>query len=347
MNKISSLPYKIKSIQLVKRLLNLAGEKNLKNLNKFRQLYNVTGVATLAFFVLIFVILSIVSPFFLTVTNMLALLRQITAMLIAGVGITYLVIAGGIDLSIGSLVGVTGVVSALLVSSFNFPVAIAIILGVLCGGLVGLINGLLVTKVYLPPLLATLGMMVALRGLAFIISGGHTIRGLPESYLWLGRGRIFGIFPVSVLLMIIIFLSFLFILKNTKFGLYMYVIGGNRISARKAGIKDNMYLNLAFVFSGLMAGLAGVLVSSRIGAGLPQAGNGFELDVITGVVIGGTSIFGGAGKLEGTLLGVLIIGMITNGMLLLDIHSYWQQVAKGLILVIAVGAETIKQLKKD
>ena len=147
--------------------------------------------------------------------------------------------------------------------------------------------------------------------------------------------------------MAVIFLLYYFVQKKTKVGLYMYAIGGDRIAARRAGIRDHRYLVLAFVNIGLLAGVSGVIASSRFGAALPNQGLNFEMDVITAVVIGGTSIFGGVGGLIGSLLGVFIIGMITNGMLLLEVHSYWQQVAKGLILIIAVGAETLKQKRED
>jgi ribose/xylose/arabinose/galactoside ABC-type transport system permease subunit len=165
--------------------------------------------------------------------------------------------------------------------------------------------------------------------------------------LWLGRGYVAGIVPIDVIIMVAIFLGYYFVQKKTKVGLYMYAIGGDRIASRRAGINDRLYMVLAFVNIGLLAGLSGVIASSRFGAALPNQGLNFEMDVITAVVIGGTSIFGGMGSLTGSLLGVLIIGMITNGMLLLEVHSYWQQVAKGLILIIAVGAETLKQIRED
>ena len=313
----------------------------------FKRGFSFQGFATVIVFIVIFVLLSIISPYFLTMGNMMALLRQISMMLIAGVGSTFLIITGNIDLSIGSVIAVTGVTCALLVSKANFPVPVAILAAILLGGFIGTINSLLVTELFLPSLLATLGMMGVLRGIAFLVTGGHTVRGLPESYIWLGRGWILGHIPVSVFLSVLIFVVFLFIQRKTKFGLYTYAIGGNRIAASLAGINVRACMNLTFIINGLLAGIAGVIASSRIGAALPNAGVGFEMDVITGVVIGGTSIFGGIGKLEGTLLGVLIIGMITNGMYLLEIHSYWQQVAKGIILIIALGAETIKQRRKD
>jgi ribose/xylose/arabinose/galactoside ABC-type transport system permease subunit len=308
---------------------------------------NTQGLATLVVFVAIFIFLSIASPVFLTTQNLIGLVRQVALLCIAAVGMTFLIIAGGIDLSVGSANAVTGVFCALAVTRFGFPTPAGVVLGVLVGGVIGLTNGLLVTGINLPPLLATLGMMVALRGGAFLITGGHTIYGVPNDYLWLGRSYVAGVIPVDVLIMIAIFLAYYFVQKKTKVGLYMYAIGGDRIAARRAGINDRLYTVLAFVNIGLLAGVSGVVASSRFGAALPNQGLNFEMDVITAVVIGGTSIFGGVGGLIGSLLGVLIIGMITNGMLLLEVHSYWQQVAKGLILIIAVGAETLKQKRED
>jgi ribose transport system permease protein len=308
---------------------------------------NTQGLATLVVFAAIFIFLSIASPSFLTTQNLIGLVRQVALLLIAAVGMTFLIIAGGIDLSVGSANAVTGVLCALVVTQLGFPTPVGVIVGVLSGGLIGLINGVLVTRINLPPLLATLGMMVALRGGAFLITSGHTIYGVPNDYLWLGRSYVAGVIPVDVLIMLVIFLLYYFVQKKTKAGLYMYAIGGDRIAARRAGINDRRYMVLAFVNIGLLAGVTGVIASSRFGAALPNQGLNFEMDVITAVVIGGTSIFGGVGGLLGSLLGVLIIGMLTNGMLLLEVHSYWQQVAKGLILIIAVGAETLKQKRED
>jgi len=312
-----------------------------------RNIFGIQGFATFVVFIVIFIFLSLTSPPFLTTQNLIGLLRQVAMLAITSVGMTLLIIAGGIDLSVGSANAVTGVICALAVAKAGFPVPVGIFVGILSGGLIGLINGLLVTKINLPPLLATLGMMVALRGGAFLITGGHTVYGVPKNYLWLGRGYVLSAIPVPVLFMIVIFVIYFFIQRKTKFGLYLYAIGGDRIASRRAGINDKLFTVLAFVNTGLLVGLSGVMASSRFGAALPNAGLNFEMDVITAVVIGGTSIFGGIGNLGGSLLGVLIIGMITNGMLLLEVHSYWQQVAKGLILIIAVGAETLKQMKED
>ena len=317
--------------------------KQMNSEHVWQRIKNVSGIqgfATFVVFIVIFVFLSLMSPVFLTTQNLIGLLRQVAMLAIAAVGMTFLIIAGGIDLSVGSANAVTGVICALAVAKAGFPVPVGILIGILSGGLIGLINGLLVTKINLPPLLATLGMMVALRGGGFLITGGHTVYGVPKNYLWLGRGYVLGAIPVPVLFMMIIFLIYFFIQRKTKFG-------GDRVASRRAGFNDKLFMVLAFVNTGLLVGLSGVMASSRFGAALPNAGLNFEMDVITAVVIGGTSIFGGIGGLAGSLLGVLIIGMITNGMLLLEVHSYWQQVAKGLILIIAVGAETLKQIKED
>lgn len=186
----------------------------------FKNIFSMQGFATLIVFIVIFLFLSIMSPPFLTANNLIGLLRQVAMLLIASVGMTFLIIAGGIDLSIGSANAVTGVICALSVAKISLPVPLGIIVGIIAGGLIGLINGLLVTKINLPPLLATLGMMVALRGTAFLITGGHTIYGVPDEYLWLGRGYVLGVVPVPVVFMAIIFLIYLFIQRKTKFGLF-------------------------------------------------------------------------------------------------------------------------------
>ena len=330
---------------IAKRDKRAKGEEDEKE-GKIAGIVGVEGFATFVVFFSVFVFLSLASPDFLNLNNLIGLLRQVSLLMIASVGMTFLIIAGGIDLSIGSSNAVTGVLCALTVARMGLPVPIGIAVGIVSGGVIGFVNGLMVTRAKLPPLLATLGMMVALRGAAFLITGGHTVYGVPNEYLWLGRGYAAGI-PVPVIVMLVVFLAYLFVQRKTRFGLYMYAIGGDRVASRRAGINDRFYTVMAFVNTGLLVGLSGVVASSRFGAALPNQGLNFEMDVITAVVIGGTSIFGGIGRLEGTLMGVLIIGMITNGMLLLDVHSYWQQVAKGLILIVAVGAETLKQRQEN
>lgn len=316
------------------------GEKNL-----LRRVLNVKGIGTAIVFIVIFIFFSLVSKSFLTTGNLINILRQVSILTIVGTGFTFLIISGGIDLSIGSTVGLCGVVAAILISKFNVPILLALFLAVLLGGIIGIINGLIVTKVNIPPLLATLGMMITIRGVALIISSGKAIFNLPDSFLWIGRGHIW-IIPVPIVIMIIFLLIFLFIQQKTAFSIYMYAIGGNRVAAKLSGIRDELNIVLIFAITGMLTGLAGVMTASRLGVGLPTAGEGFEFDVIIAVVVGGTSIFGGIGSIQGTLLGALIIGVLSNGMIILNVHSFYQSVAKGILLIVAVGAETIRHKKE-
>jgi ribose transport system permease protein len=256
-------------------------------------------------------------------------------------GMTVLLISGAIDLSVGSTVGLTGVVSALLVRDFNVPVALGILLVILIGGSIGFLNGIITTKVRMPALLATLGMMLAVRGVALIVTGGASVLSLPEGFLLLGRGYV-SIIPVPIFVMAAVVLLFLFIQQQTIFPLYYYAIGGNRNASILAGIDADKYSIIIFSILGCLAGLAGAMTASRLGAGLPMAGDGIEFDVIIAVVVGGCSIFGGLGTIQGTILGAAIVGVITNGMIMMNIHSFYQMLAKGLLLIIAVGAETIR-----
>jgi len=209
----------------------------------------------------------------------------------------------------------------------------------------GLLNGFLITVIRIPALIATLGTLTIFRGVTFIISGGEPIYKLPDSFLFLGRGYIESI-PVPVLIMVLFVILFFIIQKSTSFSVYMYAIGGNRIATRLSGINDKRYINLIFVISGLLTGFGGAMLASRLGSGLPTAGNGFELTVVTAVLIGGTSINGGIGSIFGTLFGCLIIGFLQNGLVLLNIHSYYQMVVNGLILLIAVGMDTVRQKER-
>ncbi|MHB1335355.1 MAG: ABC transporter permease [Candidatus Humimicrobiaceae bacterium] len=316
-----------------------------KNKNIFKNILKAQGIGTFIVFIVIVVFFSLASKTFLTQDNIINILRQVSILMVVSCGFTFLVISGGIDLSIGSTVGLCGVVAALLISKLGVPFIIALLLTIVLGGLVGTLNGLIVTKINIPPLLATLGMMMVIRGVALIISGGKAIFDLPEGFLWLGRGYV-GIIPVPVIVMIVVFLIFLFIQQKSAFSIYSYAIGGNRISARLSGIKDEYYTIITYSIVGLLTGLAGIMTASRLGIGLPTAGEGFEFDVVIAVVVGGTSIFGGIGTLQGTLLGALIIGVLTNGMIIMNVQSFYQNVAKGLILIIAVGAETIRHKKE-
>lgn len=303
------------------------------------------GLGTFLVFVAIVVFFSIASNSFLTVDNIINILRQVSITIIVACGCTFLIISGGIDLSLGSIVGLSGVTAALLITKMGFPVYLAVILAVLAGGIVGIINGLIVTKVNIPPLLATLGMMIALRGFVLIITGGATIFDLPKSFLSLGRGYI-GKIPIPVIIMVVLVLIFLFIQQKTAYSIHTYAIGGNPTAAKLSGIRNDRHSISLYIITGLLAGLGGIMTASRMGCGLPTAGDGFEFDVIIAIVLGGVSIFGGSGNLQGAVLGALIVGVLTNGMILMNVHSFWQSLARGLLLIVAVGAETIRHKKE-
>ena len=302
------------------------------------------SIGTVLVFVVVFVFFSLAAPFFLTLDNIINILRQISILTIIAMGMTLLLISGSIDLSVGSVVGLSGVVSALLVRDFGVPILLGILIAVLIGGAVGLLNGLITTKVKMPALLATLGMMLAVRGVALIVTGGASVLSLPEGFLVLGRGHV-GIIPVPVLVMVGVVVVFVFIQQWTVFPMYYYAVGGNRNASVLAGINADKVSIVIFVILGCLAGLAGIMTASRLGTGLSMAGEGIEFDVIIAVVVGGCSIFGGLGTVQGTILGAAIVGVITNGMIMMNLHSFYQMLAKGLLLIVAVGAETIRYEK--
>lgn len=303
------------------------------------------GFGTILVFVGLCVVFSLMSNTFLTVDNLLNILLQVSGLIIISMGMTWVIITGGIDLSVGASMGLCGVVAAMLMKNAGAPVGVAFIVSILIGGAVGLLNGINITKVKIPPLLATIGMSTAIRGLAFIICNGATIFGLPEDFKFIGRGYV-GIVPVPVIIALIVIAIFVFVQQKTAFSLRTYAIGGNDKAAYLSGIKTQKHLIIIYIIVGLLAGLAAFINSSRLGVGIASAGETMDFDVVTAVVLGGTSIAGGSGKVQKTVLGCLIIGVISNGMMILNVHSFAQQLAKGLILLVAIGADTIRNKKE-
>lgn len=309
-----------------------------------KKFFNMQSIGTILVFVVIFIFFSLKSPMFLTFDNLINIIRQVSILIIIGMGMTILLIAGQVDLSVGAIVGLTGVISAMLVVNFNLPVYLSFIICILIGGFAGIINGLIVTKLNIPSLLATLGMMTAIRGVAFVVSKGATIFNPPASFLWLGGGKI-GPIPIPIIVMVIVFFLMYFIQERTTFATHYYAVGGNSVAAHLSGINVHNNIIILFMISGLLSGLGGVISASRIGVGTGNLGTGLEFDVVTAVVVGGTSILGGIGNLQRTILGALIIGVVTNGMIIINLNSFYQMIAKGLILIIAVGAETVRHKK--
>jgi len=292
-------------------------------------------------FITVVIVLSILSPVFLTVTNLLNILRQTSIHGIMAVGMTFVILTAGIDLSVGSVLALTGILCAGFEHaewSLFYIVVVTLIIG--CG--IGLINGLIITKGRVTPFVVTLGMMSVARGLALIYSGGYPISGFGDSFRFIGAGYVFKL-PLPIVIFLFTLIVAAVVLRNTKLGRYIYAIGGNEETVRLSGINSDTYKTIAYVFSGLTSALGAIVLTSRLNAGEPIAGTGYELDVIASVVIGGTSLMGGRGGVLGTFIGATLIGTINNGMNLLGISSYFQLVAKGLIIIGAVLLDRLRE----
>lgn len=303
-------------------------EKNDKKNTIIRKMGPLLGLLLLG------IALTILSDRFLTVNNLLNVARQISINAIISVGMTLIILTGGIDLSVGSIVALTGSITAGLLVSGQ-AILPAIFVGVLVGVLLGLFNGLLITRAEIPPFIATLGTMTAARGLTLVYTEGRPITGMEEAFRFLGGGYLAGI-PVPVILMVIIFAATYVMLKKTRLGRYIYAIGGNEEAARLSGINTKKILLSVYMLGGLLAGVSGIIMASRLNSAQPTAGISFELDAIAAVVLGGTSLSGGVGTIGGTLIGAFIIGVLDNGLNLLNVSSFYQQIAKGLVILLAV-----------
>lgn len=285
-------------------------------------------------FVLLCVALGFSSEYFMTWRNWMDILRQTSINGILAVGMTYVILTRGIDLSVGSILAFAGLCSA-MVAVQGYGLLAALSAGMFAGAVMGALNGFMVANLSIPPFVATLGMLSVGRGLTFILNDGSPVTDLPEGYLALGTGKL-GPIGMPIVIFAIVALFFWLVLKYTTYGRYVYAVGGNEKSARTSGIGVRKVTFSVYVISGLLAGLAGIVLSARTTSALPQAGVSYELDAIAAVVIGGTSLSGGTGSIVGTLFGALLIGVINNGLNLLGVSSYYQQVAKGLIIVFAV-----------
>jgi ribose transport system permease protein len=301
----------------------------------FEKMYALLGL------VLLSVTLSILTPHFLTTDNLLSIALQTAIIAILALGQVYVIISGGIDLSVGSILALSGVISAQLLVS-GWPTALAIVAGVLAGALLGFINGLVITKGKLPPFIVTLGMMGVARGLSLVLTDGLPVSGLPETFTKLGNERIFYI-PIPVIFLIVVTIISAFILSRTIFGRYVYSIGSNEEAAQLSGINVNFHKLMIYVVCGLLSGLAGVLLTARLVSAQPTAGTGYELDAIAAVVIGGASLMGGVGTVGGTIIGAFIMGVLRNGLNLLNVTPFWQQIAIGVVIVLAVYLDQMRR----
>ena len=296
----------------------------------FQKLGPLLALVVLAAFV------TFMNPNFIAPTNLFNLLRQVSTNALIAFGMTFVIITGGIDLSVGSTLALTSAVMAGVIASGIDPI-LAMLLSLILGTILGGINGLLITKGKMAPFIASLATMTIFRGLTLVYTDGNPITGIGDSFIfkYMGRGYLFGI-PFPVILMIISFAILYVVLHKTTFGRKTFAIGGNEKASFIAGIKNDRVKIGVYAISGLMASLAGIIITSRLNSAQPTAGASYEMDAIASVVLGGTSLSGGRGRIMGTLIGALIIGTLNNGMNLLGVSSFYQQVVKGIVIIIAV-----------
>ncbi len=288
------------------------------------------------------IILTIASESFLTASNLLNVLQQISINFIIAIGMSYIILLGDIDLSVGSNAAFCGLVMAILMKDFMVPVGASVFIGILVAAGIGLMNGLLITIFNLPPFIATLGTMSIARGAAYTITAGQPIYTFPESFLAI-TGRIANIPVITIVIMAGLFILAAYVLKYTRYGRYIYAIGGNEKCAQLSGINVKKVRCFAYIITGVCCGVAGMLLTSRLDSAVPTNADGYEMDAIAAVVIGGISMSGGEGKLLGTLIGALIIGVIANGLNLLNVPQGAQRMVKGLIIVVAVIIDVMRK----
>jgi ribose/xylose/arabinose/galactoside ABC-type transport system permease subunit len=293
-------------------------------------------------FLVLCVALAVLTPTFLTSGNLLNVGRQVSIVAILAAGQTFVILTAGIDLSVGSVLALAGAVAAGVSASFGWGPGI--VAGLLVGGGAGLLNGLAITLLLVPDFVATLAMLSIARGATLIYTNGQPISVADGAMRFLGAGTI-GPIPVPIVVTLIVFAVAIVVLRSMTFGRYVYATGGNRRAAAFSGIDTNRVRVLVYVASGLLAGIAGVVLTGRLATADPQAGVGYELDAIAAVVLGGTSLFGGEGSVARTLLGALILGVLSNGMNLLDVSPFYQEVVKGVVIVIAVALGNLEQLR--
>ncbi|MGN9164269.1 ribose ABC transporter permease [Tissierellaceae bacterium HCP3S3_D8] len=285
------------------------------------------------------VIISILSPRFLTKSNLLNVFRQTSINAIIAAGMTFVILTSGIDLSVGSILGFSGAVAAKMLATGS-NIFLALLVAIIIGGISGILNGIIITRGKVQPFIATLAIMILLRGATLVFTSGRPIAvqaasGVSPIFRWIGTGNIFGI-PVPIIIMAIVFMVCYFILNYTQFGRHIYAVGGNEEASLLSGINTDRVKTIAYLISGVLAAVAGIIVTSRLSSAQPTAGDGYELDAIAAVVLGGTSLVGGQGTIAGTIIGALIIGILNNALNLMDVQSYYQMIAKAIVILIAV-----------
>ncbi|EOS70886.1 hypothetical protein C818_00894 [Lachnospiraceae bacterium MD308] len=297
--------------------------------------------------VVLVIVFTAANPRFINPNNLLTLLRQVSMYGIASIGMTFVILLGDIDLSIGTIISFVNIICAHMMVNMGINPVVAVVISIAAATLIGTLNGFMVSSVGIPAIIATYATQTAFYGLALIICGGMPISGLPKGFEMLGQGYIW-IIPIPVIIMIICFAIGSFILNKTYFGRYFYAVGGNVEAAKLSGIRVGRIKYLVFAISGFFAGLAGIVMLSRTASGNASNGaDGFEFEVITCVVLGGVSITGGLGKMSGVVAGTFIIGALKNGMVLMNVNSYVQKIVMGVVLALAVGFDCLQNKKQQ
>jgi ribose transport system permease protein len=299
--------------------------------------------------------LSLLSDKFLTVDNTWNVMRQISVNVVISVGMTLVILTAGIDLSVGSILALCGVITASLIKFgielpginlfIEFTILGAILVSILIGGVLGWFNGFVITKFKVPPFVATLAMLTIARGLTMLWSKGFPITGLGDDFAFLGTGWFFGV-PMPVWISAFVVVIAIVVTNKTKIGRYIYAVGGNEVASLLSGLNIKQIKIFVYTIAGMLAGVGGLIVTSRLDSAQPNAGFGYELDSIAAVVIGGTSLSGGKGTVLGTVQGALIIGVLNNGLVLLNVSPFWQQVIKGLVILLAVIIEKLNSKER-
>ncbi|QEG34163.1 ABC transporter permease [Bythopirellula goksoeyrii] len=316
----------------------------------------VSRFQSLLVLMLMVIAISLLSDRFLTAANGWNIMRQISVNVCLSIGMTMIIIAGGIDLSVGSILALAGAVTAGLIKSpmpipwlgiqLDFTLAGALLAGIAVGMLLGWFNGLMITRVRIPPFVATLGMLSIARGLTMLWTKGFPITGLGSSFAIIGTASFLGA-PVPVWISGLLVLLFIIVTNKTRFGRYIYAVGGNEQAARLSGLNVDRIKLWVYTIAGGLSAIAGLIATSRLDSAQPNAGIGYELDSIAAVVIGGTSLSGGRGSIWGTVIGCLIIGVLNSGLVLLDVSPFWQQVVKGVVILVAVAIDRLRNQEDD
>lgn len=314
----------------------------MKNTMKY-----MSELTTVIALIILMAVITIINSNFLTANNLLNLLLQVTSNALIAFGMTFVILTGGIDLSVGSILALSSALTAGLLGS-GMPVTLAILISLILGCILGMMNGLLISYGELAPFIVTLATMTIFRGATLVYTNGNPItKGLSDTFLFqfLGQGYIVGI-PFPVIIMFIVFIVLYVLLHKTAFGKSVYAIGGNEKAAYISGVKLNKVKIIIYSISGIMASISGLIITSRLSSAQPTAGASYEMDAIAAVVLGGTSLSGGKGRILGTLIGALIIGVLNNGLNIIGVSAFWQQVVKGVVILIAVLIDRFKVVKQ-